>query len=118
MWRAAEDTSGDLLARLAVVAMALEARGLDVTPGMIDIFRQAGDAQATAALETIHAEEVHHVASGAKWFNALCGRADSDPREGVHSRVRRQFHGPLKPPCNARETGGSGAAAGLLLAPG
>lgn len=39
MWRAAEDTADDLLGRLAVVPMVLEARGLDVTPGMIDLFR-------------------------------------------------------------------------------
>jgi uncharacterized ferritin-like protein (DUF455 family) len=36
MWRAAEDTAHDLMGRLAVVPMVLEARGLDVTPGMID----------------------------------------------------------------------------------
>ena len=46
MWRAAEDTADDLLGRLAVVPMVLEARGLDVTPGMIEIFRKAGEAQA------------------------------------------------------------------------
>ncbi|MEO0362195.1 MAG: ferritin-like domain-containing protein, partial [Pseudomonadota bacterium] len=43
MWRAAADTKGDLLGRLAVVPMVLEARGLDVTPGMIDAFERAGD---------------------------------------------------------------------------
>ena len=42
MWRAAEDTASDLMGRLAVVPMVLEARGLDVTPGMIEIFRKAG----------------------------------------------------------------------------
>ena len=49
MWRAAEDTAGDLHGRLAVVPMVLEARGLDVTPGMIEVFRKAGDAGAVAA---------------------------------------------------------------------
>ena len=66
MWRAAEDTATDLMARLAVVPMVLEARGLDVTPGMIDIFRKAGDADTEAALEVIYAEEVHHVSYGSK----------------------------------------------------
>ena len=73
MWQAAEDTAGDLLGRLAVVPMVLEARGLDVTPGMLDLFRAAKDAQAVAALETIYREEVAHVAYGSKWFNWLCG---------------------------------------------
>ncbi len=81
MWRAAEDTATDLKGRLAVVPMVLEARGLDVTPGMIDIFRAAGLASAVSALETIYAEEVAHVAYGSKWFNWLCGRDGEDPKE-------------------------------------
>jgi len=43
MWRAAEDTAQDFMGRLAVVPMVLEARGLDVTPGMIEIFQRAGE---------------------------------------------------------------------------
>ena len=58
MWSAAEDTGGDLLARPAVVPMVLEARGLDVTPDMIEIFKRAKDTGAVEALETIYAEEV------------------------------------------------------------
>ena len=100
MWRAAEDTAGDLLGRLAVVPMVLEARGLDVTPGMIEVFRKAGAAQAVAALEVIYAEEVAHVAYGSKWFNWLCGREGLDPKDAFHALVRRYFHGNLKPPFN------------------
>jgi len=100
MWRAAEDTAHDLLARLAVVPMMLEARGLDVTPGMIDIFRAAGEDQSVAALEVIYAEEVAHVAYGSKWFNWLCGRAGSDPKDEFHRLVRQYFHSGLKPPFN------------------
>ena len=100
MWRAAEDTATDLMGRLAVVPMVLEARGLDVTPGMIEVFRKAGDTGAVAALETIYAEEVGHVAYGSKWFHFLCGREDRDPRPLFHSLVRKYFHGPLKPPFN------------------
>jgi uncharacterized ferritin-like protein (DUF455 family) len=100
MWRAAEDTAGDLIGRLAVVPMVLEARGLDVTPGMIGVFRKANDPATVSALETIYAEEVGHVAYGAKWFNFLCGRADTDPKEVFHRLVRHYFHGPLKPPFN------------------
>ena len=100
MWRAAEDTKDDLLGRLAVVPMVLEARGLDVTPGMIGVFRKAGAAQAVTALEVIYAEEVAHVAYGSKWFNWLCGREGSDPKETFHALVRQHFHGSLKPPFN------------------
>lgn len=108
MWRAAEDTAHDLHARLAVVPMVLEARGLDVTPGMIEIFRAAGDAQAIAALETIYAEEVHHVAYGSKWFNYLCGRDGLDPTPTFHDLVRRHFHSSLKPPFNAEKRAEAG----------
>ncbi len=98
MWRAAEDTAADLLGRLAVVPMVLEARGLDVTPGMIEIFERAGAPAATEALRVIHAEEVGHVAYGVKWFNWLCGRDGLDPKEEFHALVRKYFRGPLKPP--------------------
>jgi uncharacterized ferritin-like protein (DUF455 family) len=100
MWRAAEDTADDVLGRLAVVPMVLEARGLDVTPGMIEIFRKAGETGAVAALEAIYAEEVAHVAYGSKWFNWLCGRDGLDPKEAFHALVQRYFHGALKPPFN------------------
>lgn len=96
------------MGRLAVVPMVLEARGLDVTPGMIDIFRKAGDAQAVDALEVIYGEEVGHVAYGSKWFHFLCGRHDADPKEVFHTLVRRYFHGPLKPPFNEEKRAEAG----------
>lgn len=108
MWRAAEDTADDLHGRLAVVPMVLEARGLDVTPAMIEIFRKAGEAQAIAALEVIYAEEVAHVAYGSKWFNWLCGRDGTDPKEVFHTLVRRYFHGSLKPPFNEAKRADAG----------
>jgi uncharacterized ferritin-like protein (DUF455 family) len=108
MWRAAEDTAEDLLGRLAVVPMVLEARGLDVTPGMIEVFRKAGDTQALAALEVIYADEVAHVAYGSKWFNWLCGRDGTDPKEVFHALVRRYFHGNLKPPFNEAKRADAG----------
>jgi uncharacterized ferritin-like protein (DUF455 family) len=108
MWRAAEDTAHDLMARLAVVPMVLEARGLDVTPGMITIFREAGEDGAVAALETIYSEEVHHVAYGSKWFHFLCGRHDQDPKEVFHRLVRTHFHGALRPPFNEEKRAEAG----------
>lgn len=108
MWRAAEDTAGDLLGRLAVVPMVLEARGLDVTPGMIEIFRKAGDTRAQEALSVIYAEEVAHVAYGSKWFHFLCGRQDIDPKDVFHDLLRRYFHGALKPPFNEEKRAEAG----------
>ncbi|WP_299636987.1 ferritin-like domain-containing protein [uncultured Ruegeria sp.] len=108
MWRAAEDTADDLMGRLAVVPMVLEARGLDVTPGMIEIFRKARAEQAIAALEVIYAEEVGHVAYGSKWFHFLCGRENADPKDVFHTLVRRYFHGVLKPPFNEEKRAEAG----------
>lgn len=108
MWRAAEDTVADLMGRLAVVPMVLEARGLDVTPGMIEIFRKAGADDAVAALEVIYAEEVAHVAYGSKWFHFLCGRYNEDPKDRFHDLVRKYFHGPLKPPFNEEKRAEAG----------
>ena len=108
MWRAAEDTVDDFMGRLAVVPMVLEARGLDVTPGMIEIFRKAKATSAVAALETIYSEEVAHVAYGSKWFHFLCGRHEMDPKETFHASVRRYFKGQLKPPFNIEKRAEAG----------
>ena len=108
MWRAAEDTVDDILGRLAVVPMVLEARGLDVTPGMIEIFRKADATKAVEALEVIYAEEVGHVAYGSKWFHFLCGRHDLDPKDVFHELVTKYFKGPLKPPFNEEKRAEAG----------
>lgn len=112
MWRAASDTADDLMGRLAVVPMVLEARGLDVTPGMIKIFQNAKDdpaaKQAVAAMQVIYAEEVHHVAYGSKWFHFLCGRHELDPKVTFHTLVKRYFHGPLKAPFNEEKRAEAG----------
>jgi len=108
MWRAAEDTAEDLLGRLAVVPMVLEARGLDVTPGMIKVFKNAKADSAVAALEVIYAEEVHHVAYGSKWLHFLCGRDNLDPTPVFHDLVRRYFHSTLKPPFNEEKRAEAG----------
>ena len=108
MWRAAEDTKDDLMGRLAVVPMVLEARGLDVTPGMIALFKKAGETKAVDALEVIYSEEVAHVAYGSKWFHFLCGRENLDPKIVFHDLVRRYFHGGLKPPFNEEKRADAG----------
>ncbi|WP_171209376.1 MULTISPECIES: ferritin-like domain-containing protein [unclassified Ruegeria] len=108
MWRAATDTMEDLQGRLAIVPMVLEARGLDVTPSMIEIFQKAGATDAVDSLKVIYAEEVSHVAYGAKWFNFGCGRDNSDPKEAFHALVRKYFKGGLKPPFNEEKRAEAG----------
>jgi uncharacterized ferritin-like protein (DUF455 family) len=100
MWSSAEETSEDFLGRLAIVPMVLEARGLDVTPGMIKLFKDINDKETVKTLEIIYSEEVGHVAFGSKWFHFLCGRYDKDPKETFHELVKKYFKSSLKPPFN------------------
>lgn len=108
MWRAATDTAGDFIGRLAIVPMVLEARGLDVTPGMIELFKKVDDVETVDALEVIYSEEVGHVAYGSKWFNFLCGRHDLDPKARFHELVEKYFAGGLKPPFNEEKRAEAG----------
>ena len=109
LWQAAQDTSDDLLARLAIVPLVLEARGLDVTPRMINSLRTAKDADSAAVLEVIYADEIGHVAIGMKWFEEMC---PGDPVATWQRLVNERFRGGLKAPFNdaARAQAGFGAA--------
>ena len=112
LWQAAEETAHDLLARLAVVPLVLEARGLDVTPGMIAKLKAVGDAESVAILQVIYDDEIGHVAAGKRWFDWLCRERDLAPRETWQDLVRRHFRGRLKAPFNAegRDAAGFHAA--------
>lgn len=78
LWEMAEKTAHDPMLRMALVPRVLEARGLDVTPGMIERLRGAGDSQTVAALEIILREEVRHVEIGTRWFHMLCEQRGLD----------------------------------------
>jgi len=100
LWQAANDTAHSLLARLAIVPMVFEARGLDVTPTMINKFKGAGDHQSAAHLDVIYQEEIGHVAVGKKWFDWQCLREGEESLPTWHALVDRYFAGKLKPPFN------------------
>ena len=57
---------------------------------------------------TIYAEEVGHVAHGAKWFRHLCAERGLAPAETFHALVRHYFQGTLKPPFNAEKRDAAG----------
>jgi len=100
LWEAAAATANDLLARLAVVPLVLEARGLDVTPQMAARLERVGDAENAEILRRIHRDEIGHVATGVRWFDRLCRARGLDPEAVFQERVRRFFKGDLKPPFN------------------
>jgi uncharacterized ferritin-like protein (DUF455 family) len=101
LWDAAQATAGSLPARLAVAPMVLEARGLDVTPGMIERLDSAGDHRSAEILRIIYEEEIGHVAAGARWFRYLCGLSGQDPATHFQTLVTKYFRGRLKPPFNS-----------------
>lgn len=100
LWQAATTTAHDLAARLAVVPMVLEARGLDVTPETVRRLRAFGDEESAGLLQTIHDEEITHVAAGRRWFGHLCAKRGVDPVETWQDLVKRYFRGGLKKPFN------------------
>ncbi|MGH8085185.1 MAG: ferritin-like domain-containing protein [Lysobacter sp.] len=99
LWEMAEKTDLDGLARMALVPRVLEARGLDVTPGMIVKLRALGDDATVAILEVILHEEVAHVAAGSHWFRWYCERAGVEPgpkfRELLGEYARSVLYGPF-----------------------
>jgi uncharacterized ferritin-like protein (DUF455 family) len=79
LWEAAEKTAHDPLLRMALVPRVLEARGLDVTPGMMKRLREVGDLETVAILDVILREEVGHVEVGTRWFRHLCAQRGLEP---------------------------------------
>ena len=108
LWEAAEATAHDPLARLAIVPMVLEARGLDVTPAMIVRFEGAGDPVSARVLRRILSDEIGHVAAGVRWFDRLCRAQGHDSPAQWQALVARHFGGTIKPPFNdsARDSAG------------
>jgi uncharacterized ferritin-like protein (DUF455 family) len=100
LWEMAEKSAGSCLARMALVPRLLEARGLDVTPGMIARFRSLRDGESVAVLETILREEVAHVAIGSRWFAWCCAREGVEPRETFLGLMRQEARGALRGPFN------------------
>ena len=100
LWESAFETRHDALARLAVVPMVLEARGLDVTPQTIARFEAAGDSSSAAILNRIYNDEISHVFAGTKWFETGCTNRRILPKYYWKILVNRHFRGSLKPPFN------------------
>lgn len=89
LWQMALDTAHDGMVRMALVPRVLEARGLDVTPGMIERLRRVGDEPTVAVLELILREEVRHVEVGTRWFNYLCAVRALRPRDTFIGLVKQ-----------------------------
>lgn len=100
LWEMAAKTADSCLARMALVPRVLEARGLDVTPGMIARLAAAGDGATAAILERILVEEVPHVAAGSRWFAWCCRREGRDPAATFRELLVQHLDGGLRGPFN------------------
>jgi len=99
LWEAAEKTAHDVLARMALVPRVLEARGLDVTPGLIHRLQESGDGQTVAVLRVILEEEVRHVAIGTHWYRWLCERRGLAPL-ATFKQLLAEHNMRVRPPLN------------------
>lgn len=100
LWEMAVATADSCLRRMALVPRVLEARGLDVTPGMITRLRLNGDHESAEVLEVILREEVAHVAAGTRWFHWCCERDGLAPGREFIRLVREVARGSLRGPFN------------------
>jgi uncharacterized ferritin-like protein (DUF455 family) len=108
LWDAAYETRHDVAARLAIVPMVLEARGLDVTPVMRDRVLAAGDERGAKMLQRILDDEVRHVAHGVKHFVAYAETSGQAADSLWKSLVKKHFKSGLREPFNdsARRSAG------------
>ncbi len=96
-----------------MVPLVLEARGLDVTPAMIDKLNRAGDDASAEILRVIYREEIGHVAAGKRWFDHLATRRRLEPQTAWRDLVRLHFKGSLKPPFNEKARDAAGLPSGF-----
>jgi uncharacterized ferritin-like protein (DUF455 family) len=100
LWEMAQKTAFDPLVRMALVPRVLEARGLDVTPGMMERLHQIGDAESADVLGIILRDEIGHVEIGTRWFRYLCDQRGLDPDQTYQVLLEKYLQGNLRPPFN------------------
>jgi uncharacterized ferritin-like protein (DUF455 family) len=86
------------MVRMALVPRVLEARGLDVTPGIMQRVGKAGDSRAVEILDIIQRDEVGHVAIGNRWFRHECELRGLEPRATFRNLLREHTRGYLSGP--------------------
>ena len=101
LWEMAAKTADDVLDRMALVPRVLEARGLDVTPAMINRLQKCGDNKTAALLQRIYTDEIGHVETGSRWFRYVCRQRGLEPAtkfrailvEYKMDRIKRPLNG-------------------------
>ncbi len=99
LWDSAERTAHDPLVRMALVPRVLEARGLDVTPGIMNRLKEVGRPEIVDLLKVILEEEEGHVLVGNRWYRELCAARNLPPKE-TFFQLLEAYGQTLKPPFN------------------
>ena len=89
LWEMAVKTQHSLVERMALVPRVLEARGLDVTPGMIERLKNAGDDQTVKILEIILRDEIGHVKIGTRWYRFACQHKNLNPGNTFRALLKK-----------------------------
>ncbi len=100
MWAMAVETDYDVMVRMALVPRVLEARGLDVTPPMLQKLSAVNDSKTVAILSRILDEEVEHVKIGNRWFGAACQQRGLATDETFKSLLYKHGKAALRGPFN------------------
>ncbi|KAE8258808.1 hypothetical protein A4X13_0g1439 [Tilletia indica] len=111
LWESAEKTADSLLARISVIHLVHEARGLDANPMTIKKFCNAKDDDSVKILNIIHSDECTHVGCGHRWLTWLCAHALPEPLDPVQTfraNVRSNFIGKVKGPFNVEDRARAG----------
>ncbi|KAH7658117.1 Ferritin-like protein [Dioscorea alata] len=107
LWRECEKSAGDVSARLAMIPMVQEARGLDAGPRLVQKLIGFGDHRTSNIVAKIAEEEVAHVAVGVYWFVLVCQKMGRVP-SATFKDILKEYNVELKGPFNytAREEAG------------
>jgi uncharacterized ferritin-like protein (DUF455 family) len=100
LWDMALKTAQDALVRMALVPRVLEARGLDVTPLIVDKLKAVKDMRMVEILAVIERDEIGHVAIGSHWFSWLCAARGLEPESTFRQLLVDYDAPPLRPPFN------------------
>ena len=98
LWEMAIKTKDSVIARMALVPRVLEARGLDVTPGMIKRLQNHDDLDTVEILKIIFEQEIGHVAIGSRWFNYACEQSGLKSEETFQDLLKEYMSGELRGP--------------------
>ena len=100
LWEMAVDTEHDVLIRMALVPRVLEARGLDVTPGIMKKFESVNDTRANEILTIIERDEIGHVEIGSYWYRYCCDLRKVDHDKTFIELLQKYLKSGVKKPIN------------------